>query len=110
MNIFPNLFDSVDPETMANICLMMVPTLKYVVWWPNPNLVDNNQGYYLIIREESGWTRSVNSQNPNEYHNVCTFQPEGKLTPVPDGGILRLLQCNRDVAYLDSSRIFYTDT
>ena len=65
VNIFPNLFDdgtlSYDGTTM-----------KYIVWWPNPNLIDENKGYYLIIREEAN------------------FIPPGEMTSVG----------TRDVAYL----------
>ena len=46
VNIFPNLFDTGTVSYDES-------TLKYIVWWPNPNLVDSNQGYYLIIKEET---------------------------------------------------------
>ena len=45
VNIFPNLFDDGEFSYNGN-------RLKYVVWWPNPNVIDTNQGYYLLIIEE----------------------------------------------------------
>ena len=45
VNIFPNLFDDGELSYDGTI-------LKYVAWWPNPNIIDSNRGYYLIIREE----------------------------------------------------------
>ena len=41
INIFPGVFN---PETEI---------VKYTAWWPNPNLADNNSGYYLVIVENS---------------------------------------------------------
>jgi len=45
VHIFPNLFDSADGMLSYD-----GTALKYIVWWPNPNIIDNNRGYYLIIR------------------------------------------------------------
>ena len=44
VNIFPNLFDDAGVSYDGSI-------LKYVVWWPNPNRIDENRGYYLVILE-----------------------------------------------------------
>ena len=46
VNILPNLFDNGALSYDGSV-------MKYVVWWPNPNLADNNSGYYLIIKEET---------------------------------------------------------
>ena len=45
VNLFPNLFDGDGVSYNGDI-------LKYVVWWPNPNIIDDNRGYYLIIVEQ----------------------------------------------------------
>ena len=39
VNIFPNLFGTTD-------------IIKYVAWWPSPNLAQLNTGYYLVIVEQ----------------------------------------------------------
>jgi hypothetical protein len=53
VNIFPNLFDdssNLIGDTPANFDGSI---LKYVVWWPNPNIITSNLGYYLVIAEET---------------------------------------------------------
>ena len=75
VNAFPNLFDAALPSTDS----FDGSILKYVVWWPNPNVVDNNRGYYLVIREETVGTTimdvaylvvpgaaGINNQDPME--------------------------------------------
>ena len=47
VNLFPNLFDGDGVSYNGDI-------LKYVAWWPNPNIIDENRGYYLIIVERDG--------------------------------------------------------
>ena len=53
VNLFPNLFDGTDPVT-GNPVSYDGSILKYVAWWPNPNIIDENQGYYLLIVEDGG--------------------------------------------------------
>ena len=80
INILPNIFD--DPDTLVG----GVPVnydgsaIKYVAWWANPNLAVFNQGYYLVITEET----RLQSDN--------TVPPEGNTNPT----------YQRDVAYLVS--------
>ena len=38
-----------DVDIFPNIIYGDSDVLKYIVWWPNPNLAVNNQGYYLLI-------------------------------------------------------------
>lgn len=40
LNIFPELFDSDQ-------------AVKYIAWWPNPNLRTSNTGYYLVIAQHA---------------------------------------------------------
>ena len=56
VNIFPNIFD---PLYSAGLATNANEELKYVAWWPNPNLADNLQGYYLVIVENKTRNRDV---------------------------------------------------
>lgn len=53
VNIFPHIFD--DSTNLIN----GIPanfdgsTIKYILWWANPNLAVFNKGYYLVIAEET---------------------------------------------------------
>ena len=58
VNIFPNIFDDVAAGLSFDGSI-----LKYVVWWPNPNIIDENRGYYLIIREEANFVDPATSEN-----------------------------------------------
>ena len=49
VNIFPNLFDVGDLTHGSGTSKRV---LKYVAWWPNPNLISSQSGYYLVIVEE----------------------------------------------------------
>ena len=46
VNIFPNLGGG-DSDAFID----SDAEIKYVAWWPNPNLVQENSGYYLIIAQ-----------------------------------------------------------
>ena len=82
VNIFPNLFDNGALSYDGSV-------LKYIVWWPNPNIIDNNQGYYLIIREETVTDpASGPSQRdvaylalPGSNGDSATFVQKGTFTP-----------------------------
>ena len=49
VNLFPNIFED---NYVNGLATNDSETLKYVAWWPNPNLADNLRGYYLIIAED----------------------------------------------------------
>ena len=52
VNIFPNIFDdSTNPIGGVN-ANFDGSFIKYIAWWPNPNLTIEDSGYYLIVREE----------------------------------------------------------
>lgn len=53
VNIFPNLFDDSNNLIDGVAANFDGAVLKYVVWWPNPNLIASNKGYYLVIAEET---------------------------------------------------------
>lgn len=53
VNIFPNLFDDSNNVIGSLEANFDGSIIKYVVWWPNPNLLNNNKGYYLVIAEEA---------------------------------------------------------
>ena len=53
VNIFPNLFDDSNNLIGGLAANFDGSILKYVVWWPNPNLITSNKGYYLVIAEEA---------------------------------------------------------
>ena len=53
VNIFPNLFDDSSNLIGGVAANFDGSILKYLVWWPNPNILPNNQGYYLVIAEET---------------------------------------------------------
>lgn len=69
VNIFPEVFDS---DTL----------IKYVAWWPNPNLVVEQSGYYLLIAERLD--TDTNSQRDHAYIVKPGGQPELKGTFQPD--------------------------
>lgn len=53
VNIFPNLFDDSN-NTIGGVAANFDGSiLKYVIWWPNPNIITSNQGYYVVIAEET---------------------------------------------------------
>ena len=39
-------------------------TLRYIAWWPNPNLAVSNSGYYLVILQQIG---DMNEFEDNAY-------------------------------------------
>lgn len=80
LNIFPNLFD--DPNTQVGGVDVNYDGsfVKYVVFWPNPNIIGSNIGYYLVIAEE---TRLVADDS---------VPPPGNVDPTQQ----------RDIAYLVS--------
>ena len=53
INILPNIFD--DPNTLVGGLPVNYDgsSVKYLAWWANPNLAIFNQGYYLVIAEET---------------------------------------------------------
>jgi len=53
VNLFPNLFD--DPNNQINGLDANYDgsLLKYAFFWPNPNLINGNSGYYVVITEET---------------------------------------------------------
>jgi len=53
VNLFPNLFDDSNNLIGGVEANFDGSLVKYVVFWPNPNLVGDNSGYYLVINEES---------------------------------------------------------
>lgn len=63
VNIFPHLFD--DPNTLVGGLPVNYDnsSIKYLVWWANPNLSVFNKGYYLVIAEEERLV-SDNSKPP----------------------------------------------
>jgi len=81
LNIFPNIFD--DPSNTVDGTPVNYDGsyVKYVAFWPNPNIIGSNAGYYLVISEE---TRVIADDS------------------VPVGGELPSELQQRDVAYLVS--------
>ena len=53
VNLFPNLFDDAGNLIDGVSANFDGSLLKYVVFWPNPNLISENGGYYLVIAEET---------------------------------------------------------
>jgi len=80
VNIFPNLFDDSNTQIGGVDVNYDGSLLKYAFFWPNPNLIGGNSGYYVVITEES---RLVADD---------TIPPPGNSDPVQQ----------RDVAYLVS--------
>lgn len=68
VNIFPNLFDDSSNLIGGVPANFDGSILKYVVWWPNPNILPQNQGYYLVIAEE---TRLVSDDSVPEVGNTA---------------------------------------
>ena len=60
VNIFPNLFDDTTNQINGLSANFDGSIIKYCAWWPNPNLINNNKGYYLVIAEE---TRSAQQKD-----------------------------------------------
>ena len=79
VNIFPNLFDSTD-GTMS----FDGSTLKYVVWWPNPHIIDENRGYYLVITEVADFARP-NTNTSLGRRDVAYLVEPGSTTRVYKG-------------------------
>ena len=52
VNIFPNIFDDSGNLIGGIPANYDGSSIKYVVFWPNPNIIRNNSGYYLVITEE----------------------------------------------------------
>lgn len=50
VNLFP---DIISPEYFGGLATNDSDQIKYVAWWANPNLADNQQGYYLVIVEDN---------------------------------------------------------
>lgn len=53
INIFPNLFDDSNNLIGGTPANYDGSELKYVVYWPNPNIIADDSAYYLVITEES---------------------------------------------------------
>ena len=68
VNIFPNFFDDSNNLIGGVAANFNGSILKYVVWWPNPNLIALNKGYYLVIAEE---TRLVSDDSIPEVGNTA---------------------------------------
>ena len=79
VNIFPNLGGG-DSDAFID----SDAEIKYVAWWPNPNLVQENSGYYLIIAQMED--TELNRQRDFAY----IVQPGG--TPVLKGVFDRAAQ------------------
>ena len=80
LNIFPNLFDDPNNQVGGTDVNYDGSFIKYVVFWPNPNIIGANLGYYLVITEE---TRLVSNDS---------VPPPGNTDPTQQ----------RDIAYLVS--------
>lgn len=80
VNLFPNLFDDSNNQIGGVDANFDGSFIKYVVFWPNPNIIGGNAGYYLVINEESRLTADG------------TVPPPGNTDPVQQ----------RDIAYLVS--------
>ena len=52
-----------DIDILPNVRLGDNDILRYVVWWPNPNLSAFNLGYYLLIVEQDGTTAGTRVDN-----------------------------------------------
>lgn len=53
VNIFPNLFDDSNNLINGIAANFDGSLIKYIAWWDNPNITVFNQGYYLVIAEET---------------------------------------------------------
>ena len=53
VNIFPNLFDDSSNLIGGIAANFDGSQIKYIVFWPNPNIISNNIAYYLVIAEET---------------------------------------------------------
>ena len=79
VNLFPNLFD--DPNNQINGLDANYDgsLLKYAFFWPNPNLINGNSGYYVVITEE---TRLVSDNS---------VPPPGNVNPTHQKDIVYLV-------------------
>ena len=83
VNLFPNLFDANGLSYDGSI-------LKYIVWWPNPNIIDENRGYYLVIREEANFIRPEDTTPQNQgIRDVAYLISPGSSTLVYKGDFTR---------------------
>ena len=53
VNLFPNIFDDPDNQIGGINANYDGSILKYACFWPNPNLIGGNSGYYIVITEET---------------------------------------------------------
>lgn len=53
VNIFPNIFDDSNNQISGVDANYDGSILKYAFFWPNPNLIGRNSGYYIVITEET---------------------------------------------------------
>ena len=53
VNIFPNVFDDPNNQIGGIDANYDGSIVKYSFFWPNPNLIGGNSGYYILITEET---------------------------------------------------------
>ena len=84
VNIFPNLFDDNTNLIDGIAANFDGGFIKYVVFWPNPNIIGDDQGYYLVINEE---TRTAVQKDVAYLVSVDGSQKveKGIFTPAEDG-------------------------
>lgn len=52
VNIFPSIFNDPNNQIGGLDANFDGSIIKYIAWWPNPNLTALDSGYYVIVREE----------------------------------------------------------
>lgn len=82
VNIFPNIFDDSSNQIGGVNANFNGSIIKYVIWWPNPNLAVANKGYYVIIAEEE----RLQSNN--------AVPPSGNTNPTHQKDIAYLVSLN----------------
>ena len=99
INIFPELFNSTDVS--GNTLSYDDSTLKYIAWWPNPNIITDSTGYYLVIKEEDRIRQVLRDNTTNEFQSI-NYYVVGSAPAAPSGSVAINTQVQRDIAYLIS--------